>query len=111
MAPLTFRVSFLPSSFEEARLPELFSRLDRALIIHTSLALGIDGSTQTATVTFKSEPSLLSQLTEGVYCTEIQENQIQATIQIDTTFRGLTPLHSPSNDNAVVFVSQRPLGL
>jgi hypothetical protein len=115
MAPssrtLTYRVCYLPVSFCEAQLPLLFSPSDRSLILHTSIAPGIDGLTQTATVTFRHKPLDFSELkpdeilhlTPQIACST-GERPVQVEIQIDTGFRGLTPLNITNNENAVVYV-------
>ncbi|RDW62494.1 hypothetical protein BP5796_10796 [Coleophoma crateriformis] len=112
MAFSACRVSLLPQSFQRAQVPELFSPLDRTLITHTSLAPGIDGTTQTATVTFQGAPEILSHLTGDVEfveltigCASDEGSQVDISVRVDVGFRGLTPLNTTPDDNAVVLVA------
>ena len=114
MAFFTCRVSLIPRFFQQSQLPEVFSGPDRAAITHTSLALGTDGITQTATVTFRNKPSVLSRLTNTseyishqIICS-VEGKPVEYSVRIDVGFRGLTPLNTTLDDNAVVLVAQKP---
>lgn len=105
----TYRISNLPLYFEERQLPSLFALDDVSLITSTSLAPATNGTSQTATVTFRQQPSTLSELqaddflTRKIICSH-DGRDAEVNIQIDMGFHGLTPLNTVQDNDAVVFV-------
>lgn len=100
----TLRVSNLPVGFERTHLRGLFSLADQPLILSASLAVDTDEVTQTGTVTFRGEPSILQRLKTGDVVVEYRDGGQHIRAKIDVDFHGLTPLNMIDNEGAIVFV-------
>jgi hypothetical protein len=93
---LTYRFSSLPHALQHQELLRLFDDDDREKVVAMSIApcLLRPLNATIATVTFRGQPSFISQLVNGEATIPFRSADAVVNVKVDDNFHGLTPLNA-----------------